>query len=179
VRHPAGFDIKIWGEPLDFVGTTDHGAYMGILPAMNTEGHPLSQVELAKGMFGSDPAAITKAFGTMGDSVRSGEPYPEIYDRDIIDDAWKQSVDAADRHYTPGKLTTFSAYEYTSVKTREGDDGFVGGNLHRNVVFKDKAPKRLFSTLDSTNPEDLWDWMDNERADGQRHIGNPSGAFTK
>ena len=173
VRHPAGYDIKIWGEPLDFVGTTDHGAYMGILPAMDTKGHPLSKVEWAQGMFGTDPQLITQAFGRIGDSVRSGIPYDEIYDRDIIDDAWKQSIDAADRHYEPGKLTTFSAYEYTSVKTREGGDGFVGGNLHRNVVFRDKAPKRLFSTLDSTNPEDLWDWMDNERAEGRDVMAIP------
>ena len=173
VRHPAGFDIKIGGDPLDFVGTTDHGAYMGILPAMNTEGHPLSKVEWAQGMFGTDPELITNAFGRIGDSVRSGVPYDEIYDRDIIDSAWKQSVDAANRHYKPGKLTTFSAYEYTSVKTRENGDGFVGGNLHRNVVFEDEAPKRLFSTLDSTNPEDLWDWMDTERAAGRDVMAIP------
>ena len=173
VMHPSGFEIKIGGDPLDFVGTTDHGAYMGILPAMNTEGHPLNKVEMAKDMFGTDPAAITAAFGLIGGSVRDGVPFDEIYDRDIIDDAWKQSIDAADRHYKPGKLTTFSAYEYTSVKTREGDDGFVGGNLHRNVVFRDKAPARLFSTLDSPNPEDLWDWMDGERAAGRDVMAIP------
>jgi len=49
VMHPIGREIKIWGDPLDFVGTTDHGAYMGILPAMNSEGHPLSKVEWAQG----------------------------------------------------------------------------------------------------------------------------------
>jgi len=173
VRHPAGFDIKIGGDPLDFVGTTDHGAYMGILPAMDTEGHPLSQVEWAQGMFGTDPELITQAFGRIGNSVRSGVPYDEIYDRDIIDSAWKQTIDAANRHYEPGKLTTFSAYEYTSVKSRPSGDGFVGGNLHRNVVFKDKAPTRLFSTLDSTNPEDLWDWMDTERAAGRDVMAIP------
>ena len=35
VRHPSGFDIKIGGDPLDFVAATDHGAYMGILPQLN------------------------------------------------------------------------------------------------------------------------------------------------
>lgn len=173
VMHPIGREIKIWGDPLDFVGTTDHGAYMGILPAMHDPENPLSKLDIAQGMFGTDPEAITSAFGKMGDSVRSGVPYDEIYDRDIIDSAWKQSIDAADRHYVPGKLTTFSAYEYTSVATRADGDGFVGGNLHRNVVFKDKAPKRLFSTLDSTNPEDLWDWMDGERAAGRDVMAIP------
>ena len=39
-------------------------------------------------------------------------------------------------------------------------------NLHRNVVFRDRAPERLFSTLDSTNPEDLWRWMNDKRDEG-------------
>ncbi|RZV36261.1 MAG: DUF3604 domain-containing protein, partial [Acidimicrobiales bacterium] len=173
VRHPVGFEIKIGGDPLDFVGTTDHGAYMGILPAMDTDGHPLSKVELAKTMFGTDPELITQAFATIGGSVRSGIPFEEIYDRDIVDSAWKQSIDAANRHYEPGKLTTFSAYEYTSVTVRPGDESFAGGNLHRNVVFENEAPKRLFSTLDSTNPEDLWDWMDTERAAGRDVMAIP------
>ena len=36
------------------------------------------------------------------------------------------------------------------------------------------TPRRaLFTTLDSTNPEDLWAWMDTERADGPRRARNP------
>jgi len=174
VRHPSGFDIKIWGDPLDFVAATDHGAYMGILPAMNNPDSPLSKVDMAKQMFGTDPELIVRAFGTMGGSVRSGKPYPEIYDRDVIDSTWQQEIDAANRHYAPGKLTTFAAYEYTAVSTQgRGDNSFIGGNLHRNVVFKDAAPKRLFSTLDSINPEDLWTWMDEQRAAGRDVLAIP------
>ena len=42
-------------------------------------------------------------------------------------------------------------------------------NLHRNIFFKDcaKVPAMPFSALDSTHPEDLWNWMD-----GQRKAGN-------
>ena len=174
VRHPSGFDIKIGGDPLDFVAATDHGAYMGILPQLNNPDSPLSKLEIAQGMFGTDPAAITAAFGKIGGSVRSGEPYPEIYDREIIDSTWQNAVATADKHYTPGKLTTFAAYEYTAVSTQgRGDNSFIGGNLHRNVVFKDAAPKRLFSTLDSINPEDLWTWMDGQRAEGREVMAIP------
>jgi len=174
VRHPAGYDIKIWGEPLDFVAATDHGSYMGILPAMNDPDHPLSKTELAKGMFSQDTEAITAAFGKMGGSVRSGEPYPEIFDQALVDATWQSAIDAADRHYTPGKLTTFAAYEYTAVtQGKQTDNSFIGGNLHRNVVFEDSAPDRLFATLDSVNPEDLWDWMDGQRASGNDVIAIP------
>jgi len=136
VRHPSGFDITIGGDPLDFVAATDHGAYMGILPAMNDPDSPLSKLDMAKDMFGTDPELITGAFNKIGGSVRSGEPFPEAYDREVIDSTWQK------------------------------DSSFIGGNLHRNVIFKDKAPKRLFSTLDSINPEDLWTWMDGQRSGG-------------
>ena len=174
IRHPAGYDISIWGEPLDFVAATDHGAYMGILPAMHDPDSPLSKVELAKGMFGTDPEVVTAAFGKMGGSVRSGVPYPEIYDRDLIDSTWQNAISTADKHYEPGKLTTFSAYEYTAVTTQKREDNsFIGGNLHRNVIFEDGAPDRLFATLDSVNPEDLWDWMDEQRAGGNDVLAIP------
>jgi len=66
------------------------------------------------------------------------------------------------------------AYEFTSVDGRgREDDGFAGGNLHRNVVFENGAPDRLFATLDSTSPEDLWDWMDGQRSDGRDVMAIP------
>jgi hypothetical protein len=35
-------------------------------------------------------------------------------------------------------------------------------NLHRNIFFRDckNVPPLPFSALDSTYPEDLWNWMD-------------------
>ena len=174
VKHPSGYDISIWGEPLDFVAATDHGAYMGILPAMDTAGTKLSELPMAKDMFSTDPEKIVAAFQKVGGSVRDGKPIEGAYDLDIVDDTWKSAIDAADRHYEPGKLTTFAAYEYTAVTIRGGDgDNFTGGNLHRNVVFKDSAPDRLFSTLNSINPEDLWDWMDETRGQGHDLMAIP------
>ena len=174
VKHPSGYDISIWGEPLDFVAATDHGAYMGILPAMDTAGTKLSELPMAKDMFSTDPAKIVAAFQKVGGSVRNGVPIEGAFDQGIVDDTWKQAIEAADRHYNPGKLTTFAAYEYTAVTVRGGDgENFTGGNLHRNVVFKDSAPDRLFSTLNSVNPEDLWDWMDTQRTAGHDVMAIP------
>ncbi len=174
VRHPAGYDIKLGGDPLDFVAATDHGAYMGVLPAMDTKGHPLNNLEMSADMFSQDPDKIIAAFSIIGGSVRSGKPISQIYDRDLIDQTWQNTVATANKHYAPGKLTTFAAYEYTSVTTQgRADESFIGGNLHRNVVFKNDAPQRLYSVLDSSNPEDLWDWMDTERAQGREVMAIP------
>ena len=95
-----------------------------------------------------------------------------MYDQPVINSVWLENIEAAERHNEPGVFTTFSAYEYTSVTTNQSG-GFGGGNLHRNVFFKDAAPRRAFSTLDSTNPEDLWDWMDAQRAEGYESIAVP------
>ncbi|MEM9725956.1 MAG: DUF3604 domain-containing protein [Pseudomonadota bacterium] len=173
VQHPAGFDMTIAGGPLDFYMVTDHAEYLGILRAMDTPGSDLSRVSRAQDMFSSDPVAITTAFQSVGASVRTGQKLDDIYNQELSDSVWAETVAAADRHNEPGVFTTFAAYEYTAVTTVADDGTFGGGNLHRNVFFADKAPARLFSTLDSTNPEDLWDWMDEQRALGFDAIAAP------
>ena len=173
VRHPSGFDMTIAGGPLDFYTVTDHAEYLGVLPAMDTPGTKLSELPRAKDMFSTKPDKIVAAFQGVGASVRSGERIEDMYDEVHINSIWADNVEAADRHYEPGKFTTFAAYEYTSVTTLREDGTFGGGNLHRNVFFADKAPVRAFSTLDSTNPEDLWDWMDAQREAGIESIAIP------
>ena len=64
-------------------------------------------------------------------------------------------------------FTTFIAYEYTGT-------GPESEMLHRNVVFKNVAvPDMPFSRLDSDDPEDLWAWMDNNRAEGIESLAIP------
>jgi hypothetical protein len=174
LTHPGGFEMRLDGPPLDFAAATDHGAYLGILPALDDPDNALSKLEIAQGLFGTDSETILNAFQKIGASVRSGTPHDEIYDRDVIDNTWARVITTADKHYEPGVLTTFAGYEFTAVTTRaEFGDTFGGGNLHRNVFFKDTAPDRLFSVLDSPNPEDLWDWMDGQRAEGHDALAIP------
>ena len=173
IQHPSGFDMTIAGGPLDFYTVTDHSEYLGILPAMDTPGTKLSELPRAKDMFSTEPEKIQAAFQGVGLSVRTGKPIEDMYDLDTINSVWMDNVAAADKYYQPGKFTTFAAYEYTSVTSPDENGGFGGGNLHRNVFFKGKAPVRAFSSLDSTNPEDLWDWMDTQREAGMEVISIP------
>ena len=173
VSHPSGFDMTIAGGPLDFYTVTDHAEYLGILPAMDNPDHELSELERSQDMFSEDPDAILEAFQEVGASVRAGEPIDEIYDQPYMNSIWAQNIDAAERHNEPGVFTTFAAYEYTSVIPNDEEGSFGGGNLHRNVFFKGAAPRRAFSTLDSSNPEDLWDWMDEQRELGFESIAIP------
>jgi hypothetical protein len=170
IDNGAGKDITISGAPLDFYGVTDHGEYMGVLAAMRDRGNPLSKTDTAKsifGIFGGSREARIEAFTKVGTTIVTGDPLEDIYDRDFIDSAWAENVLAAEKHYEPGKFTTFAAYEYTNMNIiGEITDNLGAINLHRNVVFRDRAPERLFSTLDSTNPEDLWRWMNDKRDEG-------------
>mgnify|MGYP000545453265 CR=1 FL=1 len=174
VKHPAGYDIKLEGPPLDFMAVTDHAAYLGHLPAMDTEGTELSKLDMAKDMFSADSDKILAAFQLIGGSIRNGEVIEEAFDPKVTASVWKDTIDAADKFYKPGKFTTFAAYEYTAVRVTRGEEGgFAGGNLHRNVVFRGSAPDMPFSTLDSTNPEDLWTWMDEQREAGHESLAMP------
>jgi len=170
IDNGAGKDITISGPPLDFYGVTDHGEYMGVLAAMRDRNNPISKTDTAKsifGIFGGSREARIEAFTKVGTTIVTGDPIEDIYDRDFIDSAWAENVLAAEKHYNPGRFTTFAAYEYTNMNIiGEIADNLGAINLHRNVIFRDRAPERLFSTLDSTNPEDLWNWMNDKRDEG-------------
>jgi len=168
IPHAAGYDIKLEGPPLDFLAVTDHGEYLGIVPKMADPSSAIGQTETARAIFGEDAEDPRGSFLRVGGTIVSGEEIDEIYNRDEMDSVWAQTVEAAERHNEPGKFTAFSGYEFTAMRqiTPDGDAPLTAANLHRNVIFRDGAPDRLFTTLDSTNPEDLWAWMESRRAEG-------------
>lgn len=172
IHADAGYDIQLQGPPLDFLAVTDHGEYLGIVPAMNTEGTALSQTETAKIAFGENAQDAAKVFQQIGISFVTGQPIEEINDQGVMDTVWAKTVDAAERFNEPGKFTTFAAYEFTAMKVISADAG-AAGNLHRNVIFKGAAPDQIYSTLQSTNPEDLWGWMQGQRDDGRDVLAIP------
>tara|TARA_B100000378_G_scaffold163805_1_gene131921 strand:+ start:950 stop:2647 length:1698 start_codon:yes stop_codon:yes gene_type:complete len=166
IIHPAGFDMSL-DTPLDFYGVSDHAFYLGVLRQMADPSTEISKHPAAAGMStlgGSDDRGAK--FTAILQFMRSGRGL-EINDPVIRKDAWDDIVASANRHNDPGNFTAFVAYEYTA-------SGADRGNLHRNVIFRDDiAPELPFSRLDSSNPEDLWAWMDNNRADGIESLAIP------
>ena len=166
LTHPAGFDMSL-DTPLDFYGVSDHAFYLGVLRQMADPSTEISKHPAAAGMStlgGSDDRG--SKFGAILAFMRSdrGE---EINDPSIRKEAWDDIVASANRHNDPGNFTAFVAYEYTASTADSG-------NLHRNVIFRDDiAPELPFSRLDSSNPEDLWAWMDNNRANGIESLAIP------
>lgn len=166
ITHPAGFDMTLQ-VPLDFYGVTDHAFYIGVLREMADPSTEISQHPVAEGMDtlggASDRGAkFQEILGFM-----RGPDGLEINDPEIRKTAWDDIVAAANRHNDPGNFTSFIGYEYTATSSESG-------NLHRNVIFRgDTGPELPFSRLDSSNPEDLWDWMDSNRNQGIESLAIP------
>jgi hypothetical protein len=166
IKHAAGFDLHLNSGPLDFLAVTDHSEYLGVLPAINTPGDPYASVPYARELFSTDQVAVNAAFRKFADTLNQGKRMPEYADLRTVSTAWTDIIDAAKRHYEPGKFTTLVGYEFTSAPE--------GRNLHRNVIFSgDKAPELPYSALESQNPEDLWRWLDQQRADGMEALSIP------
>ena len=172
IPHDAGYEIQLEGPPLDFLAVTDHGEYMGVIPFMDDPNHPLSQTVTAQVAFGDDAAAAADTFASIGISFVTGQPIEEIRDQDHMNQIWAETLNAAERHNDPGVFTTFAGYEFTAMTIVSQEEGSAA-NLHRNVIFRDDAPDQIFSTLDSRNPEDLWDWMTDQRSNGIDSLAIP------
>jgi Protein of unknown function (DUF3604) len=159
IMHPAGYQVKIT-HPLDFMAVTDHAEYAGTVPLANDPSSPISKLPIAEKLKVRSKEDIMRVYGFLGASITKNEPIPELANPEVAGSVWKQVVSDADKYYQPGKFTTFAAYEWTSTPDNR--------NMHRNVIFKDskKVPEYPFSSLDSDHPEDLWNWMDEQRKAG-------------
>ncbi len=161
IKHPMGFDIKI-DTPLDFMGVTDHSEYVGVTKQANTPGSYVSKLPEAQPMIMKDPTSQAEQNRVFSYLLKlgAGAPVKAFMDPKITATVWKENVQIADEANKPGKFTAFCSYEWTSMPDNR--------NLHRNVFFRDcaKVPDYPFSSLDSTRPTELWNWMDAQRKAG-------------
>lgn len=162
IKHPLGYDIKI-DTPMDFMGVTDHSEYVGVTKEANTPGSAVSKIAEAQPLILKDPnnqADVQKTF-TYLVNLMAGAPVKALMAPAVAGSIWKENVKIADENNHPGKFTAFCSYEWTSMPNYR--------NLHRNIFFRDCShiPEMPFSALDSTHPEELWNWMD-----AQRKVGN-------
>jgi hypothetical protein len=167
IQHAGGFMVKLGGDPLDFLAVTDHGEYLGVFSSFTDASSPLAKTPFAQKVLAATEApAIREMFDTMRAMRGSGQLAKELEGWEPVHrSAWQEEMAAAERHYQPGKFTTFVAYEYTSAPESQ--------NLHRNVIFRGRGPDLPFTAQDSNNPEDLWAWLDARRAEGIEALAIP------
>jgi hypothetical protein len=158
-----GVPVRI-SRPLDFLMVADHAEYLGIVPAIANGDKSLRATE-AGAQWGKlmDEGKWGEVFGEFIIDVTSNKP--RIESPEFTQSVWNDIIKAAETHNDPGKFTAIIGYEYSPFPD--------GDNLHRVVVFRDGAEKTSqvvpFSSFDSTNPEDLWDYLEayEEKTGGQ------------
>ena len=145
-------------RPLDFLVVADHAENLGLAPFI-AESNP----ELLKSEWGRMVHDLVKAGNSreafqawLTDAVTAGTD--PIDNPKMSRTVWDREIDFADEYDEPGRFTALIGFEWTSIATKQAP-----GNLHRVVIFKDGADKAgqvlPFSTFDSYDPEDLWDYM--------------------
>ena len=180
ILHPTGYQIQL-SRPLDFYAVTDHAMFLGLLKEAADTTSEFSRYDFTKPLHGLNDSVSNNMFSVFSRSglfrpfarqVNDGLQKGEI-DKSLVENVgrsvWQKTIKAADDAYKPGTFTTFAGYEYSSSVD------LYEKYLHRNVIFRDtkNLPERLFSRIDSQDPEKLWAWMDGLREKGVESLAIP------
>jgi hypothetical protein len=149
-------------RPLDFAMISDHAELIGEVQMCNTpdmEGYGSWQCMLyryfPRGAFylfnymATMQATHLGMCGDDGELCRAASLAP-----------WEEMQDAAEQHYDRSsdcRFTAFVGYEWTGMQSDSG------GNLHRNIVFRnDNVPHLPASFIDTPQAKKLWQSLGSE-----------------
>ncbi len=167
VTTSSGQPAKL-ARPLDWLVIADHSDMMGFIFDVK-DGDPLVlQSEQGRrwheGINGSGEDGVKAALDLIT-TFSNGRMEPELVKAYApgsakYSDIWEQTIDAADAFNDPGQFTAIIGFEWTSLVN--------GGNMHRNVIFrdgKDKAgqvqPFTQTPPFGSPDPLDLYAYLEN------------------
>jgi hypothetical protein len=168
VRAAGGERAKLI-RPLDFLVVADHAENLGLAPLIERSDPDLLRIPWGKQIH--DLVRKGDGFGAYamwGQKMAVRED--PLADDDLTRAVWNRIVESAEQFNAPGQFTTLHGFEWTS--------SLDANNLHRVVVFRDGAARVSdlipFSNYDSTDPEELWRWMQRYQADtGGRVLAIP------
>jgi hypothetical protein len=176
-----GMRIKL-SRPLDWLVVADHSDGIGAMNEIIAGDPNLLRDPVVKDWYtrinqGGDEALL--ATMDIINSFALGS-IPEILKNEKFSKSiWEEYIEIAEKYNDPGRFTTIIGYEWTSTED--------GNNLHRNVLYRDDGDKAKlvnpYTTAESFNPEDLWEWMKNyeEKTGGTllalAHNGNLSNGI--
>jgi hypothetical protein len=175
-RFAKGQEVEVSGQKfrlhraLDWAAVTDHAEYIGEMYSALTAGAPGYDQELMKELRALNSIEEREAWFLkyVVKSNRSGTPQhpPFFAGAQTVKSAWQEILAAAEAHYEPGKFTTIPAFEWSAAPN--------GGNLHRNVFFRDMhVPEAPMSYIDIHREEGLWAWMAELEKQGMHVLAIP------
>ena len=161
----SGQPVKL-SRPLDWLVIADHSDQMGFVQ------------DIMKGdatVVGTDQGRRWNAGMTAGgqDAVAAALELITAFSNGKLDpvlieayapgspkyrDVWETMIDTADEYNDPGQFTALIGFEWTSL--------VKGGNMHRNVIFRDGkekvgqvVPFTMTAPFGSPDPMDLYDYL--------------------
>jgi Protein of unknown function (DUF3604) len=170
-RYAKGETVEYFGQPqkrlapLDFLALTDHSEYLGVVPKTIDPNGPFAKTEWFTMMTSTDQSVSAQAFKKLIGSTVVNKPLPEFSNPALLHTAWASYAATAQKYNDPGRFTAFVGFEWTSAP------GFQ--NLHRCVIFADSGPDMPYTAFESTDPEDLWRYLEAQRKLGHDVIAVP------
>lgn len=175
-RYALGQTVIVDGRelkrhrPLDFVAISDHAEYIGEMYSTMTKGAPGYDQDLLKQLRTmTDIEEREKWFLKYVVSANRGKDpqHPPFFaGQGTVTSAWKVMTETADRYNKPGEFTALKAFEWSGAPQ--------GGNLHRNVIFRDgKTPDTPVSYIDINREDELWKWMATQESKGMKLLAIP------
>ena len=170
VTASSGQKVRL-SRPLDWLAVTDHSDGMGFI-IDTLAGSPLvtkyeQGARWSKGFRDGGQAAVQATLDLIT-TFSQGKVNPEMFANYSpgarrYSTIWDSVIDDAEEFNDPGEFTTFIGFEWTSL--------VKGGNMHRNVIFRDNGdrarqvvPYTTQAPIGSTDPLDLYKYMEDYEA---------------
>lgn len=175
-RYAKGESVSLLGQaltrkrPLDFAAVTDHAEYIGEMYSTLNEGAPGHDQPLLQQLREMTALEDRRKWFMkyVISSNRGANPQhpPFFAGPETTQSGWEVTIDAAQRHNKPGIFTALIAFEWSGAPK--------GGNLHRNVIYRDaQVPEAPVSYIDINREDGLWAWMAEHEAKGIKALAIP------
>ena len=170
ITASSGQPVRL-ARPLDWLAITDHSDGMGFINDILSASPLVTRYEQgarwSKGMRAGGQEAVNAtldliAAGSQGtidpEMLANYSPGSRRYAT-----LWDDVINAAEEYNDPGAFTALIGFEWTSLVN--------GGNMHRNVLFRDNGdrarqvvPFTMFPPMGSTDPLDLYKYLEDYEA---------------
>ncbi|MGI9363828.1 MAG: DUF3604 domain-containing protein [Rhizobiaceae bacterium] len=176
LRFAKGEAVLVNGQhkqlkrPLDFAAVTDHVEYLGemysaIFP--DAPGHLQDDLQQLRGLESIEDKQNWFFKYVVANNRGENPTHPPFYmGPETTKSGWQLSVDAAEEHYEPGTFTAMIGFEWSAAPN--------GGNMHRNILFRDNiVPEEPLSSYDTNKVEELWQWLKKTKEAGSTLLAIP------
>ena len=175
-RFARGEAVTVNGEPrqrkraLDFVAVTDHAEYLGEMYSTmvpDAPGHDQELLQQLRTLSSLQEKQQWFLKYVVANNRGAKPSHPSFFaGPETVKSAWQVIIDAAEAHNDPGHFTAFIAFEWSGAPN--------GGNLHRNIIYRDsQVPDAPKSYIDINREDGLWAWMAEQESHGIQALAIP------